>query len=63
MAEILTEQITALKEQQNAFKQASSKGENANPAQQKLPKGVVLDKDGKPFVLIPTPDQVANTDK
>ena len=55
MADILTEQITALKEQQSAFKQASTgnKSENEKSTQQKLPKGVVLDKDGKPFVTIP----------
>lgn len=49
MAEILTEQIAALRDQQNAFKHAptNSTGENGKDTQ-KLPKGVVLDKDGKP---------------
>ena len=54
MADILTEQIIALKKQQSAFKQAStsSEGDNEKSTQQKLPKGVVLDKDGKPFVTL-----------
>lgn len=61
MAEILTEQIEALKEDQerrnrSALKSntsATSTGEtqgSQNEPKQTLPKGVVLDKDGKPFV-------------
>lgn len=61
MTEILTEQIEALKETKyhDKKKQTSSTGENEKDTRQKLPKGVVLDKDGKPFVTFPsTPGQL-----
>lgn len=61
MAEILTEQIAALKAQQqqsSAAGSSSTPSRNATPSgkpddekttQKQLPKGVVLDKDGKPL--------------
>ncbi|KAL1958958.1 hypothetical protein VTO42DRAFT_3511 [Malbranchea cinnamomea] len=51
MSEILAEQIEALKERQkesNNSSPASSKEDDTKSTNQKLPKGVVLGKDGKP---------------
>lgn len=62
MAEILTEQIEAVKDRQRDFGQmpttttshlpssTGKKDEGQKEPKQTLPKGVVLDKDGKPFV-------------
>jgi hypothetical protein len=59
MAEILTEQIEALKQQQRQQQHGTTQSSKDSSAQasaagtekrQAFPKGVVLDKDGKPFV-------------
>ena len=61
MAEILTEQIEAIKVRQRDFQQMPIPTSQSNPSTEKtgedkkdpkqgLPKGVVLDKDGKPSV-------------
>lgn len=52
MAEILEEQMEALRQQQkrNQAPAGPSSGKQQDENQKDLPKGIVLDKDGKPYV-------------